>query len=180
MARKSVAYLNSLRATSTKKRYVSEKELREYIGVSTGRIAKFIKVGMPRKEVGVFDLKECVRWYTDRLREKYKEYGGKSLTKERAKLVAAQAKSAEVKAQKDSGTVIGIDEVKEEAMLLTQEIKDSLLALPGRISPKLSHKEVGEIKTLLTNSVIGICNKVSDKLAHYKPDVDREKEGEAG
>jgi phage terminase Nu1 subunit (DNA packaging protein) len=118
---------------------VNARELSEWIGVGTSTIADLARRGhIVREGRGRYRLWESIAGYVAHLHE---AAAGRNddLTKERARLLSAQADSAESKAQKLSGLHVDAGEVSRTWAEIKRRGRAVLMTIPARCRARVPH-----------------------------------------
>ena len=146
---------------------VSSGQLAEALGVSKQRVSRAIKDGLlvnsirekPKKpgQPYKFDLSKAKKEWADNIdpakqREQDKQDQTKDLASDntaglsnyqRAKTAseAYRAKLYKLDYEEKAGNLISVDDVKAEAFKTARRVRDSILALPMRVSQELAHMD---------------------------------------
>ncbi|SFJ73749.1 terminase small subunit [Celeribacter neptunius] len=131
-----------------------EGELATLLGVTGSRVRTLAQDGaIVRSRRGWYDVAASVTAYCARLREAAERAGRPSLQSDEvkaaaARLKAAQADLAELKASQARGEVVPIADVVREWASLLRDLRNALLAVPSRCGASLPHLTATDISTM--------------------------------
>lgn len=140
-------------------------ELGSFLGITQRRIQQLFNEGMPRVSRGRFDLRQCVRWYIEYLRQATDNSSFDKIQEQKSKLLAAKAEKAIIEAEILRGEVLNLEEAQQEIMFLAGVIKDEFLSLPGALACRVMDcSSAGEAKQVIELEITRVLNSVAEKL----------------
>lgn len=174
--------------------YIKTKDLAAVLGVSERRIQEMTKQDILHKadaeigKKGVYKMPDVLREYRSSLSEAAR--GHKTRTEsednlEKAKTQAevaykrAKAKKAETELKEYEGLFHRADDVEKLVTELIYEIRNALMAMPGRLAVLCEGKKAAEISQEIKKETNAILNRLAEH--EYDPDayrkLVREREG---
>lgn len=126
------------------------EQIAQLLKCSARRIQQYVKLGMPREKRGFYDPLKCSLWLNEYLLAELQRRGGGTLVKERERLVKAQADREELELAQKRGELIPVSVHEERLMYHLTTLRQNLLALPGRVAPRLEGLPRQEIKGVLS------------------------------
>lgn len=146
---------------------VSQSEFAELVGYSPRQVLNWVKAGMPSESSGrqgrkaKIDTAKAIRWLLSRKAEKQET----ALSKDRQRLLRAQARRVELETREREGELIELETVKEvmrEAIVIVAAGMDSL---PGRLASQLATMmEPAEIRALLLKELRNVRRQGADRM----------------
>lgn len=143
--------------------FVNREMLAKFFGLSSQRISQFVAQGMPQQGHDRYNLIACTKFYIQLLRS-HNEGANSTIANERLNLIKAQAERAVLENQKLRNKIVDVEEITQDIMLLTQQLRDSLLGIPGRLSHELVGKTEAEIRYYLEMEIKQSMDKTAEKL----------------
>ncbi len=139
---------------------VGVEQVAKILNITRRRVQQLVAEGMPRAERGRYDLGACMAWYIRYLqralerRELPTEDGASGdIRRQRARLLRANADSAEMELAQKRGELIPIEVFRVEMGSMITTLRANLLNLPGRVAPQLEGENRAVIKHKLRNEV---------------------------
>lgn len=116
---------------------VSASDLAEMLGITTSELSRQERLGITHSagERGLWLLKESVAGYVARLKEKTAE-------KPSDRLLKAKAEAAEIKVEKELGTLVEAEKATAAFVDLIARARRQLEAIPARIAALLAETTV--------------------------------------
>ncbi|HHH44178.1 MAG TPA: hypothetical protein ENK49_08570 [Gammaproteobacteria bacterium] len=146
---------------------VSQTEFAELVGYSPRQVLNWIKAGMPCESSGrqgrkaKIDTAKAIRWLLSRKAEK-QETG---LSKDRQRLLKAQARRIELETAEREGALIEFEVVQQIMRESMQIVAAGMDSLPGRLASQLATMtEPGEIRALLLRELRNVRRQGADQM----------------
>lgn len=134
-------------------------------GVTRARIRQLTRDGMPKAGHNRYNLVDCVRWYSEHLKDKRHEPDTEA-KRQRARLLKARADKAILEVKEKEAGLIDMDEVKIVWANHIVNAKTKLLSMPSKLAPILAEMDdPAEIQEEVKRLVYEILN----DLAQDKP-----------
>lgn len=159
------------RQQGQQKKLVSAYELSQWLGITERRIQQLAKEGLPRVGRGDYPLREAVTFYIDYLQRILDENNNNTILAEKIRMMRAKATKAEIDAEKAGGSVLNAQKVGQEAMVMSNTIKDEILSLPGKLAPTLAGMDAGQVKAKLAEALESALNRVADRIDQYASQI---------
>lgn len=122
--------------------------LASFFGVTSKTVCAWAKEGMPKESHGLYNLKKCFDWWCDNV-EATREDNNPKLIELRAEGQRIKNEREKLKLDAERGVLISIDEVVDQWCKRIAAVRQSLLAMPVRLSPVLEGKEQQEIRAII-------------------------------
>ena len=144
---------------------MNKRQLAKALGVSLSTVDKWLlKQDFPSKKVGnryCFDIEEVKKWLKKREKDRAKL---NTLSKERAKLIRANAQLKELQLKKLKGELIEKQVAFEAFAFTLTRMRDKLIAIPHKSAPLLiTAKSLQEIKQILEDLIREVLNEISSE-----------------
>lgn len=144
---------------------MNKRQLAKALGVSLSTVDKWLlKQDFPSKKVGnkyYFDIEEVKNWLKKREKEREKL---NTLSKEKAKLIRANAQLKELQLKKLKGELIEKQVAFEAFAFTLTRMRDKLIAIPNKSAPLLiTAKSLQEIKQILEDLIREVLNEISSE-----------------
>lgn len=147
---------------------ISTAKLADLFGITTRRVRQLEKEGMPKIDRDKWNVKDCVRWYTEFLRSKHPP---NEIAHERLRVERAKAEKLEL----ENAILRGENKSMSEYLVVTSAIwitlrNEIVSNMPGRISKEV-FKEAsnpGEVKKIIKREGIRALNNSADSLIDAK------------
>ena len=148
-------------------------EVADYLSVEPRWINRLVKEkGMPRIAHGQYDLRVCVQWYIRYLRDQLEaaHAGGESLQAAELRKATIDADRAAIKLAAELGTVIRVEDARNEIEPVLSATKQKLLSLPKRAAPRLvNFSKAAQIEHLLAS----LIHELLDDIAGIPDRIER-------
>jgi len=131
--------------------FLNQKELAQFVNLSTRRIQQLKEKGVFKKESNKkYDLAKSVRGYISYLRSQAE---GDELKSARLRREIAKANMAEMEAMEKAGSLVRKGESLKLISMLIAEAKQNFRILPRRVSEVLVGRDAKEIELILMHEI---------------------------
>lgn len=145
---------------------ITTTDFAELLGVSQTMIRKYRKLGMPgpkdAQAQGQYYFVKAIRWLANRGKKRENKEVG--LTEARIRLTLAQAEREEISNKITKKDLIPLANAERVLAGIFGEIKCNLMALPGKLSPRLENVDQITIKQTLNEEIRAALNESNAKI----------------
>jgi phage terminase Nu1 subunit (DNA packaging protein) len=147
---------------------VSQKEIAEYLGITTRTIREYQEKGIIEKtKSGQYDLKGCIQKVVEHLRGaaagRKNEASGTIIDEQKIRIVTAQADKIERENDVALGKLLDCKEVEIGIIYTLANLRTKLLSVPSKIAPEIaSLKKTNECFELLTDLVHEVLSELAE------------------
>ena len=132
----------------------TQKELAQAIGVGLRTVAYWAANGLPKTPEGFYNIAQVIRWREEVIEPNNRKNGKSAASTEwDDKHKQAKAERAQIELRKLKGEYVSFEDVQTGRLLRIQTLKNALLLLPARISPRLEGMTRQEIRIELSESI---------------------------
>lgn len=141
--------------------FCSLKELSVLLGVNHVSVCSYVKNGMPKAAVGVYDVKECLDWWLENIYKGKAEEKDDTINEHKRKYWKEKAAEIFLKNEQLRGRLIDNASVESGISELISKLRSSLLSWPARLFPnddalreKMRHEVHSYLSTIKSNEII--------------------------
>lgn len=156
------------------------------MNISPRRVQQLHAEGLPREGRGRYNIGECMAWFIRYLQRKLEEkavpnedgeYIG--VTRERARLLSAEAALKEIELARERGQLVAIRDVEHEFIELVQTTKARIMAVGPRLAAEITGNDTRDevqrkIEASLREALIALAKgrKNGDTAGHTTEPAD--------
>ena len=122
------------------------------VGLSPSRLRELAGTGaIPKNSRGHYNMPEALHSYLERLRGQSAARtggSGRDLVEERARLAAAQADLAELRAIEACGQLVNADAIQAFNVALRAALRNRIMGVPSEAKGQIPHLSIDEIEIL--------------------------------
>ncbi|MBU1699642.1 MAG: terminase small subunit [Candidatus Eisenbacteria bacterium] len=145
---------------------LNKVQVAEVFKVNRSTVDTWIRRGCPAKKDGrqwSFDVGSVVEWLIEREKTPHEL----DLSRERARLAAAQAEKTELEIQKIRGETVSTEEVELAVSVMLMNFRTRMLSIPSKLSLRLTGlKNTAKIELMLKEAVGEALEEISEYKAY--------------
>ena len=149
---------------------VSSSELANLLGVNNTTIYLYIREGMPQITKNKFNAYDCLQWYIGTLKNRMSAaQENYEYEQEKARKTKLEADMKQIELDIIQGRAVTVEDVVSRVSHVLVKIKNIVLNIPGKVSPKLVGKNLKEIKLTLQDEQREALNEILNFEFYEEP-----------
>ena len=149
---------------------VSSSDLAKLFGVNNTTIYLYIREGMPQLTKNKYNLFDALQWYLGTLRNRMSAaQENYEYEQEKARKTKLEADMKQIELDIIQGRAVTVEDVVSRVSHVLVKIKNIVLNIPGKVSPKLVGKNLKEIKLTLQDEQREALNEILNFEFYEEP-----------